>query len=715
ARGAIQETFWALRRLLETLAGEQPLVAVIDDIHWAEPTLLDLIEYVAGFSRGHPLLLLCTARPELREDRPDWGRAGATVALQPLGETEAEELVENLLGHTSLPAEVRARVVESAEGNPLFVEEMLRMLIDDGLLRRDDGHWIPTGDLSRVSTPRTIQALIAARLDRLEDEERAVIQRASVVGKVFYWGAVTELSPEDVRGTVGSNLQTLLRKELILPEPSSFAGEDAFRFSHILVHDAAYASMPKRTRAELHERFAAWLERSSDPRASEFEEILGYHFEQAYRYLAELGPVDDRARAVASKAAERLAAAGQRAFALGDMPAAAGLLTRATNLLPEREPSRVALLPELGAVLTETGAWNEAEEVLAKGIEEARLIGDRRSEARAVVKSIWIGEHSGHFASNLDPLPELERALAMSEDLGDDRGLADGWALFSNLQFWIGRADRAVEALDRAIDYARRARDRRREFEALSARVSAELWGATPADVVARSLQELTENAPSDPLLRSSIARMWAVLEGMRGNFDRAREHVEAAMSSAREFGLEVDYAAAVNIGGFVSMLAGDPERASRELAEGVGIYRAMGNVGHLASYAPALADALYAQGRYEEGLALTEEAEGVSIEGDLDAHVHWRRVRAKILARQGKSDEAVRIATEAADMARTTDDFDKRGKALMDLAEVLQIIGRSPEAVPVLREAMDTFDHKGNVVMTAVARGRLQELVPST
>jgi class 3 adenylate cyclase len=203
AHGVIQETFWAFRRLLETLAHDRPLVAVIDDIHWAEPTLLDLIEYITHFSRGHPILLLCTARPELRDDHPEWGRAGTMVSLRPLGPTESEELIRNLLGDVRLPAKVQTRVVEAAEGNPLFVEEMLRMLIDDGLLRRDDGHWVPTIDLSEVSTPGTIQALIASRLDRLGEDERAVIQRAAVVGKVFYWGAVTELSPEEARAKVG--------------------------------------------------------------------------------------------------------------------------------------------------------------------------------------------------------------------------------------------------------------------------------------------------------------------------------------------------------------------------------------------------------------------------------------------------------------------------------------------------------------------------------
>jgi class 3 adenylate cyclase len=247
ATGAIQETYWAARRLLESLAAERPVVAVFDDIHWAEPTLLDLLEYVAGFSRNHSVFLLCMARPELREIRPEWDRAGTVVTLPPLDHASSDDLIANLVGFAHLPSEIRDRIVEAAEGNPLFVEEMLRSLIDDGVLRRDDGSWVVTADLARLQAPGTIQALISARLDRLQDEERAVIQRASVVGQVFFWGAVTELSPDDARRAVGANLQMLQRKELIRPEASSFAGQDAFRFSHLLVRDAAYESIPKRT------------------------------------------------------------------------------------------------------------------------------------------------------------------------------------------------------------------------------------------------------------------------------------------------------------------------------------------------------------------------------------------------------------------------------------------------------------------------------------
>jgi class 3 adenylate cyclase/tetratricopeptide (TPR) repeat protein len=658
--GAIQETFWAIRRLFETLAVERPFVAVIDDIHWAEPTLLDLVEYLAGFSRDHAVLVLCTARPELRESRPDWGRSGSVIQLQSLDAADSAQLVEHLLGHAQLPPSVHSWVVESAEGNPLFVEEMLRMLIDDGLLRHTDGRWVTTGDLAGLAAPTTVQALIAARLDRLHEDERAVIQRASVAGKVFYWGAVTELSPESARAQVGGNLQTLLRKELILPELSPFAGEDAFRFSHILVHDAAYTSMPKRTRADLHERFAIWLERMAGARLSEFEEIVGYHLERSYRYLSELGPADDRAREVASRAAARLGSAGRRAYARGDLPAAASLLSRATDLVPARDPLRVSLLPELGAVLTDTGAWPDAEAILRQAVEEARATGDRRAEGHAIVRSLWLAEHNGRFSSNLDAIPRLDRAMDSLAELGDDVGLADGWVLRGSIEFWNGRAERAVAAADRAVGHAHASGDQRLEVDVLRQRSFWVLWGPAPADELASAYENLMSTPfAEDPRFRSSIARLRAYVEAMKGNAELARELADDALRIARELGMDsTGCLAAVS---YVAMHAGQPARAEDAMREAIGIFREMGDVGHLSSYGPMFADALVAQGRFDEALPLTEEAERVAIRDDMDAQVHWRRVRAKILAHRDQIDEAVALATQAVDLARRTDDSTRR------------------------------------------------------
>jgi predicted ATPase/class 3 adenylate cyclase len=710
AEGAIQETFWAFRRFLEILATDRPVVAVISDIHWAQATLLDLIEYVAAFSQGHPVLLLCTARPELREARPDWGRTGMVVVLQPLPAAESERLIENLLGQAGLIAEVKARIVDSAEGNPLFVEEMLRMLIDDGLLRREAVNWVATDDMSRLSAPRTIQALIAARLDRLHIEERGVVQRASVVGRVFYWGAVTELSPVDARGKVGAHLQTLQRKELILPEASPFAGEDGFRFSHILIRDAAYQSMPKRIRAELHERFASWLERVADTRVTEYEEILGYHLEQAHRNLAELGPPGEHGDRVAAKAATRLASAGGRALARGDMPAAADLLSRAAGLLARGEPARVRLLPELATALTQTGAWQEAEAALTEAVGEARLLGDRSVEALATVRSLWLGLHTRRFAYNLDALPELRPAIATFEELEDDGGLAEALTLLSSIHFWCGQCDLATEAAERAIEHSRRAGDRRREYEALRCWAIAECFGPLHADEAARRFETLMrEPAATEGPFRLAILRFRAEMEAIRGNFAEAHDLVEAAKSSAKKFGLEMSFAGGVlRTSGYGAMLAGEHQKAEKELAQAVEILRRIGDLAHLSSVAPLLAEALYEQRRYDEALPLTEEALRTAIEGDVDAQVNARRVRAKILARLGRLDEAVQLATQAVDLSRPTDFLDIRGLACADLAEVLLLAGQAEGRVNALTEALEMFERKGNQVMARRVRAEL-------
>jgi predicted ATPase len=224
-----------------------------------------------------------------------------------------------------------------AEGNPLFVEETLRMLMDDGRLVHEDG-WIITADLSTLTIPPTIHALLSARLDRLGQEERAVLELAAIVGRQFSSGAIAELSTAEVRTGMGGALRSLTQKELIRPDRVDLSAEDAFQFTHILVRDAAYRGMPKAVRADLHERFAGWILVHSRDLAGEYEEITGYHLEQAHRIWSELGPANPQLEDLGRRAAMPLASAGQRAFARGDMPAAVNLLSRAAALLPVGDP-----------------------------------------------------------------------------------------------------------------------------------------------------------------------------------------------------------------------------------------------------------------------------------------------------------------------------------------------------------------------------------------
>jgi predicted ATPase len=344
--------FWAIAGFLKSLARRRPLVVVFDDIQWGEQTFLDLLEYVVSESGESPILVLCIARPELLELRSSWE---PVIRLEPLSDDEAGRLIENLLGEAGLAHDAHARIAEAAEGSPLFIEEMVTTLIDEGVLRRRNGSWVAAGGLARIAVPPTIQALLAARLERLRGMERAVLERGSVEGKVFHRGAVVELSPDADRSVVGECLTALVQKDLLKPDSTLFADEDAFRFRHQLLRDAAYESSSKEGRSHLHERFAVWLEEKVGDRASEYEEILGYHLEQAYRYRVELGLVGERDRRLAEAAGKRLGTAGLRARARGDLAAAANLLSRAIELSPPQSAERLHLEPKLRDVLFEIG------------------------------------------------------------------------------------------------------------------------------------------------------------------------------------------------------------------------------------------------------------------------------------------------------------------------------------------------------------------------
>ena len=278
--GSPEETAWAFRRLFETIASVRPLVLVVDDIHWAEPTMLDLLEYVVGASSTAPILIVCLTRPDLLETRPSWTaqQHAGLVALEPLDDDAAQSLVDELLHEHDLPARLRERVLVSAEGNPLFVEQVLAMVADDP-------------EAGEEAVPATLTALLAARIDRLEPGERTVLQRASVEGRLFHRGSVADLVPADEASGLGSILLALARKEFIRPDRSLFAGDDGFRFNHVLIRDVAYSSVSKELRAELHARLASWLEGHADEFGSA-DEIIGYHLEQAYEYRVELGRMD---------------------------------------------------------------------------------------------------------------------------------------------------------------------------------------------------------------------------------------------------------------------------------------------------------------------------------------------------------------------------------------------------------------------------------------
>ena len=349
---SIEEVQWAVRRSLEALARDRPLVCVVEDVHWAEATFLDLLEHLAERVMA-PVLLICTSRPELAELRKEWPVA---IRLNPLQQAEQLALAEEL----GLDERERILVLARASGNPLFCEELTA-------LRRED---------QSAAMPASLSALLTARLDRLPVGAREVAERGSVEGEVFHLGALSALTGRDVR----RDIDALVSSELVLTTHPGLGDEAAFRFKHALVRDAAYAGLTKRLRASLHENFAAWLETKAGERASEYDEILGYHLEQACRYAVELAPRDVRARSLGVRAAKRLADAAERG---ADIRAGTELLERARSLLEPGSPDLARVLLLLGRAFEGIGNLVQANDVLDRAIALAQAAVDGRLEHRA--------------------------------------------------------------------------------------------------------------------------------------------------------------------------------------------------------------------------------------------------------------------------------------------------------------------------------------------
>jgi class 3 adenylate cyclase/tetratricopeptide (TPR) repeat protein len=692
---APEETMWAVRRLLEHLAREEPLVIAFDDLQWAEPTFLDLIEYLLGWIRDAPILIVCLARPDLLEQHPGWLATAANasaITLDPLSEAEAESLLELLRGETELTADLFTRIKEAAEGNPLYVEQMLAMLTENG-----------NGSAKRdFAIPPTIHALLAARIDRLEPEERAVIERASVIGKEFWRGAVAELTPARERETAGPHLMTLARKEFIEPGASIFPREDGFRFRHILIRDAAYLGVPKETRAELHERYADWLERTTGPKASELDEILGYHLEQAYGYRSELGPISEFAEELATRAGERLGRAGRRAIVGGgDVAAAASLLSRAVALLPEGHPLRRELLTELGSALMVTGDFAGAEGVLEEAVlsAEASAAGDARLEARARIEREFYKNFAGSEDATLTIPDVTARAIPILEEAGDDLGLARAWRLRSELDIRAAHWGARAEKLERAHDHARRAGDLREEAMVVAQLAQALYFGPTPVEQAIERCERFLTDFPGDRSLGAAIGSTLAGLHAMRGDFDEARRRWAEAHKLYELLGLGFRRAVRSHIPASIETLAGDYDAAERELRWGYETLERMGAESAQATIGSFLAETVYEQGRDEEAERLTEISDQLAAADDLVPQVLWRSVRAKVFARRGDLEPAEELGREAVSHAAGTDFPDLKASTSLDLAEVLAAAGKTDEAEHLVARAKELYQQKGNVV----------------
>jgi class 3 adenylate cyclase/tetratricopeptide (TPR) repeat protein len=712
--GGPVEPSWAVRRFFEVLSERRPLVAVFDDIHWAEPTLLDVIEHVADWSRDAPILLLCMARPELLEERPGWGggkRNATTVHLEPLSEPEADALIESLLGHPALTPEIRVRIRAAAQGNPLFVEEMLAMLLDDGVLVQKEDEWVATVNLTTVQVPPAISALLAARLDRLTGDERLALEAASVVGEVFEAEAVRALVSDSIRSRVDDLLGALLLKDLVRPNPSDVGGDRAFRFRHILLRDAAYDSIPKAERAELHEAFAQHLKGALGERASEFDEFIGYHLERSHRLRTELGLRDDRTGSIGRRAFEHLESAGRRAFQRGDMGAASNLLARASDLVHPDDPGRLRIGWRLGQALTESGAIAEGIEVLRTTIDRARVSGDELSAGYAEC-ALWVARVISDPEVDVDRWEsDADRLIALFEGRGDPQGAALAWQQKSIALWFRVRLGESGAAAERAIEHALAAGDTYVEGDMRGNLLATIALGPIP---IADSLPMLS-SALDDARVRGDRRSELNVLRGLGfanavlGRFDEGHALVAHSRAMLQELGLTIEYWGSSQLAAHIAELEGDLDRAARELREGCEHLEALGETAFLSTTAAVLAEVLIRGGDRAEAERWFDVAERTAAPGDLSSQVWIEVVRGQLRA-EGGDEAAAHHLRRAVHLIDETDSPIWRSEVRLRVALALGPVLRD-EAISIAEEARDIAEAKGASVLVEHARRLLEEL----
>jgi len=676
APAAPSEAFWAMRRFLETVARDRPVVLVLDDIHWAEPTLLDLIEYLGEWTQGH-VLVLCAARRELLENRPAWGgptSTGFVVELEPLASDQVVQLVDEL-AEGPLDPEVERRIVEQAGGNPLFAEQLF-------------AHALEAPDLAG-ELPPTVEALLASRLDRLGVKELRVLRRAAVIGRRFTKTELADVTPRDELVAAERQLAALIQHGFIHPR------EHVFVFHHVLVRDAAYRGIPKSDRAELHELAAQGLERRDVP-----HEIVGYHFEQAHGYVAELNLGGERARVLAAGGGEHLGRAGIRAWQRADVPAATNLLRRALDLTPNAH----SLACELGLALSLQGERSDALEVFSDVFERADDYHKMRAELeRAFIEALTESNRAGAL------LDVAERAVPVVEASGDDRALGRAWygVGFVRGAFYCQYAA-MEEASERiAACYSRAGWPLSTPVDALGLALE---FGPKPVD---RAIARLTELAAEDTgrWTNANVLLWLGRLEALRANFTEARELVRRARAAFQDLVLT---AAVVDSCGraaaAVDLAAGRPEPAAGRLREACAYVEQRGQSPVLATRAAELAGALYEQGSYDEAATWVRKARACAGEDDLDAALNRQPVEAKLLARAGRLDEAERLARDAVERAAATDSPIFRAASLLALAEVLVLAGAAEQAKEHVDAALVLYEQKGNIAGAARVRAKYEE-----
>lgn len=718
--GASSEAFWAVRRLLEGMARGRPLVFAIEDLHWATPTFLDLVEHVVGWTRDAPILLVCLTRPELLEVRPGWGgeRTNATtIPLEPLDPGSTDQLLANLLGSASVRTRVLRRIAAAAEGNPLFVEELVAMLAERGELQLD-GDGIPqVAEPTDLEVPPTIEALMAARLDQLPEDERAVLGRASVVGRQFGAAEVAYLSDRSGPTSVRAALMAMVRRDLLRPDPDALlpmgAEDEAFQFRHQLICDGAYAGISRAHRARLHERYARLLEGLPAERLRQLDEVVGYHLEQAHVLWTALGG-EPGTSDLASRAATHLGAAGLRARERRDPAAAANLLARAVALLPRADPQRVALLPPLASQLLVLGRFDEAQAAISEAIEATTDGLDTTARVNALLLHAALTRVRAGSAA--ETMPDIEEAQAIAEATGDLTQLASVQMRLAQLETDAGRLGEARRDLELALDAAQRTSDPNLEADVRSGLGWVMLWGTSPASEIDKILARNRAFAQkhSQQAMQANTLEAQTIEAARRGRFPRARRLMAECLAIVEDIGAPSWTASLSWARGYVEWAAGDPAARERALRQGYEQLSALGERGVLSTIAADLADALVDLGRIDEAEAICQVADEAGAEDDLLTQVGVRLARGRIAAARGSMDAALSSVADALERTDRGEYYHLRTGSRLVSAQLLLDAGRIEEARARAQEVLELARARRDVVFEGRARDLLERVAIS-
>jgi predicted ATPase/DNA-binding SARP family transcriptional activator len=707
---ATEELHWAMSKLLETLARQRPLILVIDDLHWAEPALLDLVEHLADWTRDAPLLLCCMARPELLEERPTWGggkRNASMLSLDSLTTEECDKLVHQLLGPAELPVTLRERIVETAGGNPRFAEEIVAMLVGAGRERGSRTRDAASG----IDIPPTIAALLSARVDQLAPAEREALERASVIGRSFTPEGLRALLPRRQPDQVSSALLGLLRQDLISPDRRTTLPSEVFRFRQLLIRDAAYARLPKHERVALHQRYAEHLS-GIEEQSSDQDAIVGHHLEQAARCLMELGSPEQDVAPLARRGAEHLAVAGRCALARDDPSAAVKLLARACALRPTGDAERLALLPDLAEALADAGESERAAAALEECLRLATDSGDVLLARRAEVAALQLRFSTAPEGWSGLARERAERARDLFAEHGDEHGMARAWLLLAFVHHYLGRLIHAEQACQQALDCARAAGDNRTEGLARVNLAIYAFYGPLPlAQGVARCL-DLLDDLADDRIRAALVLDVLAALRAMEDDQQSSMHLLARANALRADLGETLwKSLGSADIRAQLHLLQGNPVGAERVLRPSYDHLRQIGETAYLSTHAAMLAQAAARMTRLAEAAQLTRVSETATASDDVLSKVLSRNARAEVLRRSGRCHEARSIATRTVALIDSTDLLNLKADTRMELAQALALGGNHDDATAVARQALDLYLSKGAIAAARTTRAWLNAL----